>query len=78
MLWQHKQELQQVLARELDALSDEPHIIDGIPIPLCCFTRAPGCRSFRGKLATVTVQQKKKHITGFMVTYSLGRVLKLA
>ena len=39
-LWQYKQELQQVLARELDALSDNTHIIDGITIPLCCFTRA--------------------------------------
>ena len=32
-LWQYKQELQQVLAIELGAFSDNTHIIDGIPIP---------------------------------------------
>jgi IS5 family transposase len=64
-LWQYKQELQQVLARELDALSDNTHIIDGIPIPLCCFTRAPGCRSFRGEASYGYCAAKKETYYGF-------------
>ena len=48
-LWQYKQLLQQRLAEYLGAGADGVHLIDGIPIPLCCFTRACRCRSFKGE-----------------------------
>lgn len=48
-LWQYKQLLQQELAEQLGAWSDGVHLIDGIPIPLCCVTRACRCRSFKGQ-----------------------------
>lgn len=45
-LWQYKQVLQQTLAQSLGAFEDQVHLIDGIPIPLCGFTRAHNCRLF--------------------------------
>lgn len=48
-LWQYKQQLQQRLAEAIGAFGDAVHLVDGIPMPLCCFTRAPRCRSFRGQ-----------------------------
>lgn len=45
-LWSYKQQLQRQVAVELGAVADKLHIVDGLPIPLCCFRRAPGCRSF--------------------------------
>jgi len=64
-LWHYKQELQQVLARQLGALNDNIHIIDGIPIPLCCFSRAPSCRSFQGEANYGYCAAKKKPYYGF-------------
>jgi hypothetical protein len=40
-LWQYKQLLQQKLAERLGASSDNIHLIDGLPLPLCGFSRAP-------------------------------------
>jgi Transposase DDE domain len=48
-LWCYKPLLQQRLAEDLGAYSDPVHLIDGIPIPLCCFTRACRCASFKGQ-----------------------------
>jgi hypothetical protein len=45
-LWSYKQQLQQRLAKDLGAFQDSIHLIDGIPIPLCCFSRANQCRLF--------------------------------
>lgn len=45
-LWQYKELLQQRLAEQLGAFTDKVHLVDGIPIPLCCFSRAPQCQSF--------------------------------
>jgi hypothetical protein len=47
-LWQYKGLLQQRWATQLQAFTAPVHLVDGIPIPLCCFARAPRCRSFRG------------------------------
>ncbi len=46
-LWSYKQQLQQRLAQDLGGFQDSIHLIDGIPIPLCCFSRAHRCRLFR-------------------------------
>ncbi len=48
-LWQYKQILQQRLAIALGAFEDNVHLIDGMPIPLCCFTRANRCRLFQAE-----------------------------
>jgi hypothetical protein len=45
-LWGYKQLLQQRLAQALGAFRDRLHLIDGIPIPLCCFTRGNRCSLF--------------------------------
>ena len=33
----------------MGAFDDDLYLIDGIPIPLCCFSRATGCRSFKSE-----------------------------
>ena len=47
-LWQYKQRLQHQLATELAASEDNVHLVDGIPMTLCCLTYASRCRSFQG------------------------------
>ncbi len=39
--------------------------MDGIPIPLCCFSRAPRCRSFKGEAAYGYCAAKKQTYYGF-------------
>lgn len=64
-LWQYKALLQQHLAAELGAFSDPVHLVDGIPIPLCGFSRAPSCRSFKGVAAYGYCAAKKQTYYGF-------------
>ena len=64
-LWQYKALLQHHLAEQLGALSDLVHLVDGIPMPLCCLTRAPRCRSFQGTAAYGYCASKKQFYYGF-------------
>lgn len=64
-LWQYKGLLQQRLAVALGGWSDDIHLIDGLPIPLCGFTRAPRCRSFKGSAAYGYCAAKKHTYYGF-------------
>lgn len=64
-LWQYKELLQQRFAIQLGAFADAVHLIDGIPIPLCCFSRAPRCRSFKGEAAYGYCAAKKQTYYGF-------------
>lgn len=64
-LWQYKALLQQHLAAQLGAFSDPVHLVDGIPIPLCGFARAPSCRSFKGIAAYGYCAAKKQTYYGF-------------
>ncbi len=48
-LWKIKQILQQELSEMLGGFSDELHMADGFPIPICKFKRAGWSRSFRGE-----------------------------
>lgn len=64
-LWQYKQLLQHKLAERLGALNDDVHLIDGIPIPLCGFSRAPQCRSFQAEAAYGYCAAKKQTYYGF-------------
>lgn len=64
-LWQYKALLQQHLAAQLGAFIDPVHLVDGIPIALCGFARAPSCRSFRGVAAYGYCAAKKQTYYGF-------------
>lgn len=64
-LWQYKQVLQKKLAGQMNGFQDHLHIIDGIPIPLCCFSRAPRCRSFVGEANYGYCAAKKETYYGF-------------
>jgi hypothetical protein len=44
--WQYKEILHKRLAQQMGAFDDNIHLVDGIPIPLCSFSRALQCRSF--------------------------------
>lgn len=64
-LWQYKQRLQQHLATELGAFDDEVHLIDGLPMRLCCLTYAGRCRSFQGIAAFGYCAAKDESFYGF-------------
>jgi hypothetical protein len=64
-LWQYKQRLQQQLATQLGAFADNVHLVDGIPIPLCSFSRAPSCRSFKGIATYGYCAAKQQFYYGF-------------
>lgn len=64
-LWQYKAMLQEKLAEELGAVSDDVHLIDGIPIPLCCLCRASHCHSFEGVANHSYCASKKMYYYGF-------------
>jgi Transposase DDE domain len=64
-LWQYKELLQQRLANQLEAFTAPVHLIDGIPIPLCCFSRASRCRSFQGEATYGYCAAKKETYYGF-------------
>lgn len=64
-LWQYKALLQQHLAAKLGAFRDRVHLVDGIPIPLCGFSRAPSCRCFKGIAAYGYCAAKKQTYYGF-------------
>lgn len=65
LLWQDKAMLQHHLATRLGALNEPVHLVDGIPIPLCGFSRAPSCRSFKGVAAYGYCAAKKQTYYGF-------------
>lgn len=64
-LWQYKQLLQKKLAEKMGAFLDNIHLVDGLPIPLCCFNRAQGCRSFKGEANYGYCASKKQTYYGF-------------
>jgi hypothetical protein len=64
-LWQYKQRLQEQLATELGAFDDEVHLIDGLPMHLCCLTYAGRCRSFQGTAAFGYCAAKDESFYGF-------------
>lgn len=64
-LWQYKELRRHRLAAQLGALTNPVHLVDGIPIPLCCFSRAPRCQSFQGEAAYGYCAAKKQTYYGF-------------
>lgn len=64
-LSQYKRLMQQRLAAQLGASSDQVHLIDGLPIPVCEFRRAHFCRSFPGEASYGYCAAKAKTYYGF-------------
>lgn len=64
-LWQYKAMLQQHIAQQLGAYEDNIHMVDGMPMPLCQFIRAPQCRSFRCEADYGYCAAKKQTYYGF-------------
>jgi hypothetical protein len=64
-LWQYKQRLQQQLAVTLGAFEDDIHLVDGLPMRLCCLTYAPRCQTFRGVADYGYCAAKDEHFYGF-------------
>jgi IS5 family transposase len=64
-LWQYKQLIQTHLAQQLGAFADDVHLIDGLPISLCCVTYASRCQTFQGIASYGYCAAKKEHFYGF-------------
>jgi IS5 family transposase len=64
-LWQYKQRIQHQLAEKLNAFEDDVHLIDGLPIQLCCLTYATRCQSFQGVASYGYCAAKDEKFYGF-------------
>ena len=64
-LWHVKQSIQAVLARRLGAYDDRIHIVDGFPLPICAFRRAPNSRLFQDQAAYGHCASKGQTYFGF-------------
>ena len=64
-LWQYKHRLQQRLAAALGAFEEDVHLIDGLPMRLCCLTHARRCQSFQGVAAFGYCAAKDEKFYGF-------------
>ncbi|MBO1348832.1 MAG: IS982 family transposase [Hormoscilla sp. GUM202] len=64
-LWMYKQESQKRLAWKLGGFSDPIHLIDGIPIPLCCITRATRSSNFSAESDYSYCAAKDSYYYGF-------------
>lgn len=63
MYW--KQRLQRRFAQELGAFDDDVHLTDGLPIPVCGFSRAHFSKLFKGSAAYGYCAAKKETYFGF-------------
>jgi predicted nuclease of predicted toxin-antitoxin system len=64
-LWQYKQQIQHQFAEKLGAFEDEVHLIDGLPMQLCCLTYAGKCQSFQGIASYGYCAAKDEKFYGF-------------
>lgn len=64
-LWQYKQRLQHEFATQLGAFADDVHIVDGIPLCLCCLSYARRCRTFQGQADYGFCAAKDQFFYGF-------------
>ena len=64
-LWYVKQMIQAVLAQRLGAYDDNIHIVDGFPLPICAFRRAPNSQLFPGQAAYGHCASKGQTYFGF-------------
>jgi hypothetical protein len=59
-LWQYKALVQARLAEAVGGLSADVHLIDGLPLPVCGFSRAPRCQRFQGEASYGYCAAKKQ------------------
>jgi hypothetical protein len=64
-LWQLKQKLQSITAKQLNAENDSLHMADGFPLPVCKFKRAHFSRIFEGFAAYGYCASKAETYYGF-------------
>lgn len=64
-LWAAKQQLQADLCDEIGAMDSRIHRVDGFPLKLCNFKRAPRCRLFAGEAAHGYCASKAMNYYGF-------------
>lgn len=79
-LWCYKQQMHQQLLKVLDAQQERLYLIDGFPMPVCGFKRAPGCRVFKGEASFGYSATKLGTFYGFrghLVVSARGVVLSL-
>jgi Transposase DDE domain/Arm DNA-binding domain len=62
---QYKQLIQGQLAVQLGAFADDVHLIDGLPMRLCCITYAPRCQSFQDIASYGYCAAKDEYFYGF-------------
>lgn len=70
-----KRALQERMSSSLGALTDSLHLIDGLPMPVCKFSRAHFSQIFKGDAAYGYCATKKEHYYGFrghLVVSSIG------
>jgi len=64
-VWQLKQRMQEILATKIGAFSDELHLADGFPMPVCQFKRANFNRSWKGTASYGYCASKAETYYGF-------------
>ena len=64
-VWQLKQRMQEILATKVGAFSDELHLADGFPMPVCQFKRAHFNRSWKGTASYGYCASKAETYYGF-------------
>jgi hypothetical protein len=64
-LWRYVEALWQAIGYELGAGRDNVHMVDGFPMPVCLFKRAPRSRLFRGEASYGYCSSKDQRYYGF-------------
>lgn len=64
-LWEIKQQIQKMLVNQLDGFTDDIHISDGFPMPVCKFARAHYSHLFKGDADYGYCASKKETYYGF-------------
>ncbi len=71
-LWQYKQLIQKELATQLGAFKEDVHLIDSLPMRLCCITYAARCQSFQGIASYEYCAAKDEHFYGFRSHFNVS------
>ena len=71
-LWQLKQQMQEMLSKDLGAMGDDIHMADGFPIPTCHFKRAYFSTLFDNQAAYGYCASKSETYYGFKGNLSIN------
>jgi hypothetical protein len=64
-LWYYKQQMQKNLSDLIGGRTDNIHMIDGFPVPVCRYKRARRCKRFKGEATFGYCASKSEHYYGF-------------